>query len=200
MGNIASKIDVQWLVKIGKERALLWSVAVKSRGHDPFIVMIRDALLADGQGDAFASSRLELLMFRAIKAGKHLFNYLRERTSNEENWRKLYEELGLGVNTRLAIPDIVRLEEIFNTRKVPPYAIDSDELYNYLRTKVRGLGEWLENYIMYDLIRIFGFKVPKNLTLSSRIKKKLEKLNIDTTEIKKEDYPYIDAALFDYPD
>ena len=149
----------KWLVKIGKERAALWALNVKIRGDDPFINMFSKAFLAGGLGDQYASVMLEQFKFRASKANKHLYDFLKD-LRNREQLENLFNELKLGPNTRYAIEGLLNIEDKYNLRNTSPQLVNTDTLYRDL-DNVRGIGDWLKHFTIYDLIRIYAFKTLK---------------------------------------
>jgi len=193
-GNLKEEI-AEWIVRIGKERVLLWSIDVKIKKEDPFINMLKKGFQASGLGEDYALYNVEYLKFRARNAKKHLYDYLIEQKNKGCLDKLLEKDLNLGPNSVSAVKGLLDLETKYNLRKYPKN-IDMNALYNDL-IKIKGIGEYLGHYIIYDLVRLFGFKAPKNLGPSKIVLKKLAVFDLKKNIFDPEDWPYVDAAVWD---
>ncbi|RLE56578.1 MAG: hypothetical protein DRJ40_05530 [Thermoprotei archaeon] len=88
----------------------------------------------------------------------------------------------------------VKLKRRYNPRLYPSVSVGVDRLYRDLQS-VRGFGGWLSHFAMYDLIRIYGFRVLRGLRLSRRIVDELRCLGLSEEDFGSEGCPYVDAAL-----
>jgi hypothetical protein len=204
MGSSSEDARVQaiarWLVQIGRERTAGWVTHSRIIGEDPFTNMLYKAFLATGMGDAFAGARMGELKFRFSKAKeKSVFEFLKRR--DERKLDELMDDIGLKGFDR--VKDIVKalldLEDELNIRE----GISKEKmniLYKRLK-EIPYIGEKLRHFIVYDLIRIYNFPPPDGLGPYDELLKKLKALGIpDPKKVFREDeWPYVDAALWDFP-
>jgi len=74
--------------------------------------------------------------------------------------------------------------------------IDSNKLYQKLKS-IKGLGgEKVSSWVICELCRIWGLNVPSDLSLSPNTKKLLESLGLSEDDFDRECYPYVDAIMF----
>ena len=193
--RVSTETFKRWLVKIGIERAALvrcWHIA---SGWDPFIILIWVALHIGGRGDAFATAKTFELLFRAERAGKHLYEYLTDLERRGELERVL-REVGVTMGLQIdAVRSLLNLESRFNLRKTPPGAIDERALYRQLQA-MRGFAD-LAHYGMYQLIRLYGFRCPPDLRATDRLRRKLSLLGLTPDDFRPEELPYVDVATWD---
>jgi len=194
----------EWLIRIGKERAIAWRAVVKLRNEDPFTNMLWKAFLSTGLGDSFASAKLEEIKYRARRA-ESVFDFLNRRYE-EGRLEELLEELGPqfsgGIGTRMkrCVRALLELERGFGVRMGPIDKATMNELYERLREgNIPGIGKKLAHHIIYDLIRLYDFPVPDELSPHEDLIRKLQRLGITKPEniFKPEDWPYVDAAVWD---
>ena len=188
----------KWLIRIGKERSTAWACFVKLRGEDPFANMLLKAFLSPGWGDAFAGAKLAEIEFRARRAGKSIFEFLNEQDQKGQ-LDKLMDEIGITHEMiRSAVRGLLMLarELGLSAKRLDRSAMA--QLYERLRD-VRGIGEKLRHFIIYDLIRLYDFPPPENLGPHEQLLEKLRLLGISEPEklFRPEDWPYVDAALWD---
>ena len=187
----------KWLVKVGKERTLLWFVHNRIVGDDAIISMLWKAFLAGGLGDDYANMIIARLKFRAKRANMHLYDYLVRRQS-QGNLNQLMNILAVGRNERQALLSLLNIIQQFNLIYTPASQVNMDNLYQAV-INARGIGDWLGHFIIYDLIRHYGYPTPTNLGPSQRLLNKLQTLGFQNPQqyFSPEDWPYVDAAVWD---
>lgn len=197
MNNTDPRSIIEWLIRVGKERVTVWRISVLTRGEDPFINMLYKAFLASNLGDAFASWKVEEVKYGAQMAKKTVFDYLNEKYEKGKI-HKWLEELGAHhPNIEGAVRGLLRVERELNLRSGKADLNTMEKLYKELKN-VKGIGEKLRHYIVYDLIRVYGFPAPRNLGYFDELAEKLKTLGIkDLNIVNGEEWPWIDAAIWD---
>ena len=194
----------KWLVQIGKNRVITQIINIKLKNENAFTVTLYKAFLVTGLGNSFATAKMEELKFRARQAKQSIFDFL-DKKEKDGTLEELFDELGLKILTglgfgkiRQVIRHLLEIERVVNMRNNVLNEEEMTILYNSLG-EIYGIGEKIRHLIIYDLIRLFGFDLPKGLKLYDELLEKLRFLGItDPEEIfKPEDYPYVDAALWD---
>ena len=193
--QISAQALKNWLIKVGKDRAVLVKCWDAVSGWDPFIRLVWIALHIGGLGGAFASAKIFELLFRAEKAGKHLYDYL-DDLDRRGQLNNMLKNIGIAMQLqRNAIKDLLDLERRFNLRKARPGAVNVNALYSALQG-VRGFAN-LAHYAMYELIRVYGFDCPHNLGTTNRLRQKLQLLGLTPGQFALDELPYVDLAVWD---
>ncbi len=81
-------------------------------------------------------------------------------------------------------------------RKKDLSGIDPDELYRRLRSIGGFGGKEASSWVVCELCRIWNLRTPSNLSLSPNTKKLLQSLGLSENDFNREDFPYVDAAMF----
>jgi hypothetical protein len=188
----------RWLVQIGRERTAGWATHSRIIGEDPFTNMLYKAFMVRRMGDAFASAKMAELKYRSKKGS--VFEFLKRRL-DEGKLDELMDNIGLRNFDEIkdTIKALLKLEDELNIRK----GISKEKmniLYERLK-EIPHIGEKLRHYIVYDLIRIYNFPPPDGLGPFDELLKKLKALGIPDPEkvFREDEWPYVDAALWDFP-
>ncbi len=184
----------EWLKSVGRDRARLWRII---ESEDPFENMVSKGFLVTGLGNTFATAKVAEIKFRAQKAKGSLFDYL-SRVCDEGKLEQLLNDVDVknpiivgAVRGLVDVEKELRLREGADKNKM-------SKLYEKLK-EIKGIGDKIRHYIVYDLVRIYNYPLPDNLGPYNELLEKLRKLGIKNPErsIKSEDWPYIDAAVWD---
>jgi len=193
--SIDSERIKRWLVKVGRERAIIERATVLLRGIIPFEQLLAVGLQYGGVGWDFAEAKVLELKSRARRAGKTTFEYL--KTLKEEGeLRRLREELVLWEAHIEIIEQLIDLCKKYGIDTSMPPDIDPDKLYEDLEHMRYIGGDLLRHYIIYELVRVFGMRPPRNLRLPRTILEKLRVFGITEDMIRPEEAPYIDSAIW----
>jgi hypothetical protein len=204
MGSSSEDTRVQaiarWLVQIGRERTAGWVTCSRIAGDDPFTNMLYKGFMPTKMGNAFAEAKMGELKFRSSKAKKSVFEFLKGRL-NEGKFDELMDKIGLRKFDKIkdVIRDLLKLEDELSIRE----GISKEKMNTlYKRLKeIPYIGEKLRHFIVYDLIRIYNFPPPDGLGPYDELLKKLKALGIPDPEkvFREDEWPYVDAALWDFP-
>ncbi len=187
-----------WLVKVGRDRVKAWKPCAETLYRNPFELALCISFQRGGLGDEFALRTFTEVRFRASRAKKDIYTFLKE-LEQQGRLDSFKNEIGISQHILDVVKGLLELESRYNLRNGPA-GFDAGKMSNVYEDlkKIRGLGsQKVCHYIVYELIRTYNFPVPANLGLYDELERKLQTLGVDPLKIRPEEIPYLDAAVFD---
>jgi len=189
------------ILKLGKteaERSVhIWREIIQNPFNN-ILIGAFNIVKFGGKGDHYAFKTLYDLKYRIAKSNVSTIAEFIEKRINSRDLDELIKELGFAQELGKILEKLIDLNKRYNLdKKTDLCEIDANELYTELKD-IEGFSEdgTILPWIICDLVRIWNLKVPKDLKLSEKVIKELEKLGLSPNDFDLKEYPYVDSAMF----
>ncbi|RLI45086.1 hypothetical protein DRO64_02975 [Candidatus Bathyarchaeota archaeon] len=183
------------LLNLGRVRIAQARAHLEYKYSDPFESCLYVAFQASNLGSKFADWKLADLKYRAEQAKTSVSSYvLNRRDKLSDLLRDIRADHR---NIESAINGLIKLDLKYDLHlKRDLSDIDPEEFLQDLK-KVKGLGDWLTFYLICELNRLWGLRIPKGLKLPEKYRQLLMRLGLSEEDFHLSEYPYLDMALWD---
>jgi len=183
------------ILNLGRARIARLRANLEYEHSDPFESCLYVAFQTSNLGSKFADWKMADLKYRAEQAKTSVSNYvLNRRNKLSDLLRDIRADHR---NIESAINGLIELALKYDLHLRRDLSdINSEEFFEDLK-KVKGLGDWLRFYLICELNRLWGLRIPEGLKLPEKYKQLLMRLGLSEEDFDPSEYPYLDIALCD---